>query len=343
MNRENASGTLPATHVAEPAGHELVRFEASHPAMGTMFSIAAYAPGSVCLEAVVERAFQEIDRIDNLMSHYKPESELSRINREACGHPVVVTPELFRVLEEAFRLSEETGGAFDVTVGPLVKLWGFFRGWGRLPDEAELAEALKRIGYRHVKLHAATRTVSFDQPGVELDPGAIGKGYAVDRVVEILRAEGVSSALVSSGTSSIYALGAPPGEQGWEISVCDPFDRRKQACSLRLKNLSISISGDYEKSFVLDGKLYTHILDPGTGRPVENMLMTVVIAPSNTVGDALSTAFFVAGVERSRDYLQKHPNLTAMFYLPRGSSRSYEQIVLKSTVNRLQADSFAQM
>jgi thiamine biosynthesis lipoprotein len=181
--------------------------------------------------------------------------------------------------------------------------------------------------------------VRFDEPGIELDLGAIGKGYAVDRAIEILRADGVSRALVSGGTSSIYAIGAPPGEHGWEISVCDPFDRRKQACSLRLRNMSISISGSQEKSFLLDGKIYTHILDPRNGKPVEDMLMTVVIASSNAASDALSTAFFVSGVKQTQAYLQNHPNLIAMLYLPDGSSRTTEQVVLKSNLIALPADS----
>ncbi len=150
------------------------------------------------------KSFQEIDRLDNLMSHYKPESELSMINREAFHQTVAVTPELFNLLQDSLRFSEETSGAFDITVGPLMKSWGFFRGWGRLLEQSELDEALKRTGYRNVRLDAAAPTLRFGEPGIELDLGAIGKGYAVDRVVEILRAED-TSALVSSGTSSIYA------------------------------------------------------------------------------------------------------------------------------------------
>ncbi len=171
----------------------------------------------------------------------------------------------------------------------------------------------------------------FDQPGIEFDLGAIGKGYAVDRAVSILRSAGVTQALVSSGTSSIYALGAPPGEPGWNVSVCHPFDRRKEACSLLLRDLSISISGVYEQCFALDGKLYSHLLDPRCGAPVENMLMTVVIAESNTAGDALSTAFFVGGVEQARQYLRHHPDLTAIFYMPGASAGAVEEISLQST------------
>jgi thiamine biosynthesis lipoprotein len=311
--------------------------------MGTIFSVVAYASSSICLEEVVRRAFKEIDRLDDGMSHYKPESELSGINREAHRQRVVVNQELFKLLESSLRYSKETGGAFDITIGPLMKSWGFFRGCGRLPSPSELVQVLKQIGYRHVQLDAATRSVAFDEPGIELDLGAIGKGYAVDRAVEILRAEGIGQALVSSGTSSIYALGSPPGEQGWQVSVCHPFDRRKTACSLRLQDLSISVSGDYEKSFQLGGRIYAHIMDPSTGMPAENVLTSVVIAPSVTQSDALSTSFFVGGVNRGREYLDSHPNLTAIFYVPTRATHTVEQFVLQSLVTKLPADSFARM
>ena len=318
----------------------LVRHEDSHAAMGTVFSITAYGSNSERIQLSFARCFREIDRLDNLMSRYKPESELSTLNREAFRGAAVVTAELFKLLQRSLRFSEQTCGAFDITVGPLMKSWGFFRGCGCLPEPPELELALRRTGYRHVKLDATSHTLRFDEPGIELDLGAIGKGYAVDRVVEILRADGVSRALVSGGTSSIYAIGAPPGEHGWEISVCDPFDRRKQACSLRLRNMSISISGSQEKSFLLDGKVYTHIFDPRNGKPVEDMLMTVVIAASSAASDALSTAFFVSGVKQTQAYLQIHPNLTAMFYQPKGSPRTAERVVLKSNLVALPPNSF---
>ena len=334
------AGPIRAAFATTSANDSLARHEASHQAMGTFFSIAAYGPDSQVLQDSVARAFVEIDRLDNLMSNYKPGSELSKINREATRQPVIITSELFNILESSIKYSEETNGAFDVTVGPLMKSWGFFRGWGRLPEKSELDDWLNRIGYRHVKLDTASRTIKFDKLGIELDLGAIGKGYAVDRIAEMLRAEGVTRALVSSGTSSIYALGAPPGEPGWEISICDPLDRRKQACSVRLQNLSISISGSYEKSFVLDGKLYTHLLDPRNGMPVEDMLMTGVIAASNTASDALSTAFFVSGVEQTEAYLRNHSDLAAIFFVPTRLSRSVEQVTLQSSVMTFPEGSF---
>jgi thiamine biosynthesis lipoprotein len=340
---EDVSGPFTRLSGAERKANSPVRYEAAHQAMGTIFSVIVYGTDSALLKEGVRRAFREIGRVNGEMSHYRPESELSAINREAGCQRVVVTSGLFKLLEDSLRYSEETGGAFDITIGPLMKSWGFFRGWGRSPSPPELADIMKRIGYRHVKLDSTTRTVGFDEPGIELDLGAIAKGYAVDRAVEILRAEGITQALVSSGTSSIYALGAPPGKQGWAISVCHPRDRRKTACLLRLQNLSISVSGDYEKFFELEGKIYTHIVDPSRGMPVEDMLMTVVISPSATESDALSTSFFVAGIERSRAYLERHSDLAAIFYIPMRSAHTVQEIVLKSSVTKLPADLFARM
>jgi thiamine biosynthesis lipoprotein len=191
---------------------------------------------------------------------------------------------------------------------------------------------LTHVGYEHVKLDPATRTIRFDEPGIEIDLGAIAKGYAVDQAVRILRADGIADALISSGTSSVYALGSPPGENGWRISVRNPLDQSKAVCTLRLQNLSLSVSGDYEKFFKLGGKIYAHIMDPHTGMPVENMLSAVVVSPSATDSDALSTSFFVEGPVSARKYLRHHPNLTAILLLPTASGRALRQIVLKSSV-----------
>lgn len=309
---------------------EMVRIEAHHAAMGTMYSIIAYAPSSVSLSAAIRHAFDEVDRLEAMMSRYRPSSEICAINREAFKAPVAVTPELFALLEKALRLCEETGGAFDVTVGPLVRTWGFFRGRGRLPSDKDVAHALEITGFRHVKLNPESNTVAFDRPGIELDLGAIGKGYAVDRVVDLMYAQGVSNALVSSGASSIAAIGAPPGERHWKVCLCDPFDPRKELRTLRLRNLSISISGGFEKMFRLDGKAYTHLLDPRSGRSVAEVLMTAVIGRNNALNDALSTAFSVLGAERTREYLDKHSEFTVLMFSLAGLGCAVNQSVIAS-------------
>ena len=237
------------------------------------------------------------------MSNYKPESEFSVINREAASHPVVVEPGLFHLLEICVRRSQQTGGAFDITVGPLMKAWGFFRGRGRLPSRAKSAKSSSAVGYQHLKLDAERRTIKFDESGVEIDLGGIAKGYAVDRAVEVLRSNGITSALVSSGTSSIYALGSPPGEHGWKITVRDPYDAHKAGDVFHLQNYSLSTSGSYEHFFKIEGKNYCHIMNPHTGWPVEDMLSTVVLAATGTDTDGRSAGCFVMGVERTRKYL----------------------------------------
>jgi thiamine biosynthesis lipoprotein len=296
-----------------PALH---RYEASRMSMACAYAIVAYAEDASALSRTVEAAFDEVDRIDRLMSHYKPESPLSRLNREAARGPVAVDPELFDFLAESLRYSRESDGAFDITVGPLMKAWGFFRGGGRVPDSAELAALKDEVGYRHVLLDPHALTIHFDRPGVELDLGGIAKGYAVDRAVALLRREHVPAALVSSGGSTIYGLGAPPGETAWSVDVQDPADPGRVALTVRLRDRALSVSGSYEKSFERDGVTYSHIMDPRTARPVQGVLSVAVVTDTGTAGDALDDAFFVQGVEATRRWLRRHAGTEAWFFLP---------------------------
>jgi FAD:protein FMN transferase len=298
---------------AQPA---LYHHEATRLSMACVYAIEAYGPDASALPHIVDDAFDEVDRIDRLMSHYKPDSPLSRINREAAQHPVPVEPELFDFIAEAMRYNRESGGAFDITVGPLMKAWGFFRGDGRKPSEAELAAARRHVGPAHLVLNATARTIAFDEPGVELDLGGIAKGYAVDRVVALLKSRQVAAALVSSGGSTIYGLGAPPGGQGWDVVIQDPIDARNEALTLTLKDRAVSVAGRSEKSFESGGVRYSHIMDPRTGWPVQGVLSVAVLASSGTAGDALDDALFVMGPERSRAYLKNRPDTEALFFLP---------------------------
>jgi FAD:protein FMN transferase len=288
--------------------------------MACLYAIDAYGPDADALPRAVDDALDEVDRIDRLMSHYKPESPLSRLNREAGRHPVVVEPELFDFIAEAMRYSRESRGAFDITVGPLMKAWGFFRGDGRVPSEKELAEIRRHVGASHVHLDPAAETIAFDDPGVELDLGGIAKGYAVDRVVSILKARHVSAALVSAGGSTIYGLGAPPDREAWDVSIQDPIDARRVARTVQLKDRALSVAGRSEKWFEAGGVRYSHIMDPRTGRPVQGILSVAVLAPTGTAGDALDDALFVLGVEGCRSYLRHLSGVEAMFFVPHETS-----------------------
>jgi thiamine biosynthesis lipoprotein len=277
-------------HAGEP-----VRVEASVDAMGSTYTVALYGESRDNLEAVVEQAFEEVRRLDRMLSNYRRDSEWSEVNRFAAQRPVRVTPELFRLLERCLDYSRRSEGAFDISVGPLMKVWGFYRGTGRLPGKAEVRKALETVGYRHLILDAQHYTVRFDRPGVELDPGGIGKGYAVDRMVDVLRENGVTSGLISAGSSSIYALGTPPGAQGWKVSVRHPRDSRRTVAEVYLKNESMSTSGNYEKFFQANGRMYSHIMDPRTGYPAPGMLSVSVIAPTTLASEAWTKPIFING------------------------------------------------
>jgi thiamine biosynthesis lipoprotein len=286
--------------------------------MGCTATVRACGPDAAALGVLVGEALDEIDRIDRLMSHYRRDSPLSRLNREAASGPVAVEPELFAFLAECLRSCRESDGAFDVTVGPLMKAWGFFRDEGRVPSEDEVARALQVVGCRHVVLDPIAGTVRFDHPGVELDPGGIGKGYAVDRVVALLRRRGVASALVNLGGSSVYGLGAPPGKKAWEIGIQDPTHPARTAVTVPLRDRALSVSGGYERFFEKDGVTYSHIMDPRTGRPVQGVLSVAVLTGSATGGDALDNILFVLGPKASRSYLGRMPGAEALLFLPKG-------------------------
>ncbi len=281
---------------ASTPAQDLLRLEASQDAMGTTFTVALYGEDRERLEAAADAAFAEVRRLERMLSNYRPGSELSRLNREAGERPVRVSDELFDLLAACVEYSRASEGTFDITVGPLMKVWGFYRGTGRLPSPEEVKAALAKVGYRRLLLDREQRTVRFTEPGVELDPGGIGKGYAVDRMVAILKEHGVHTALVSASGSSIYGLGAPPGDpEGWEVRIRHPRDETQTIETLRLKNCSISTSGSYEKFFVAAGKTYSHIMDPRTGYPAEGVVSVSVVAPRTLDSEAWTKPFFILG------------------------------------------------
>lgn len=269
----------------------------THPAMGTEYSLYLYAPSREEAQRIAAPVFLEIDRVDRLLSNYKPGSELSRINQEAFAHQVTTDPETFRFLATCLAWSERSQGAFDISVGKLMKVWRFFGASGALPSPDELAAARADVGWEKIQLDPKQRTVRFLAAGIELDPGGIGKGYAVDRAIKLLRAKGVTAALLSAGSSTIYALGAPPGEAGWRVRVPSPHAEGGTLSTVILRDISLSTANLSEKNFVHDGRFYGAIMNPRTLQPVGGTLQVTVISPSATDSDALSNALFVAGQE----------------------------------------------
>jgi thiamine biosynthesis lipoprotein len=303
-------------------------FTRVHPAMGTDFTLYIYAADAAAADREADRAFSIVDQLESLLSNYQPQSELSRINTEAAQHAVTTDPETFRFLKESLAWSARSDGAFDITVGKLMKAWGFFRSTGHVPSDAELAHVRAETGWKHVLLSAGTRTVRFTAPGVELDPGGIGKGFAVDAAIEALRADGVQAALLSAGSSTIYGLGAPPNSQGWKVQVPDPqhldVASQEDLSTVVLHDTSLSTANCSEKHFLVGSHLYCHIMDPRTLRPVEGRLQATVIAPSATDSDALSNAIFVldaGGRKRLMETLPKSDE--ALLVLTSGAFERY--------------------
>jgi thiamine biosynthesis lipoprotein len=274
------------------------RHEAARVSMGCTYGIVWYGDESAAVAAL-----DEVDRIDRLMSHYRPDSPLSLVNREAAARPVAVDAELFDFLALCQSYARESAGAFDVTVGPLMHSWGFFEHAPHVPSPRELARARTAVGDDKLRLDAAARTVRFAVPGMSLDLGGIAKGYAVDRAIAVLRAHGVDRALVSAGGSTVYALGAPPDAPAWQVHLPLPLGER----TFDVKDEAISVAGLSQQSFRQRGVRHGHIMDPRTGWPVRGVDTVVVAAPTATEGDAIDDVLFVLGRDGARAYLAAHP------------------------------------
>ena len=279
--------------------------------MGTTYSVVLYGDQHDRMAEAVDGAFAELHRLDGLLSPYRPASAWSEINRLAAQGPVAVSPEVFNLISRCLRYSRQSLGTFDITVGPLLRTWGFYKGAGRLPSREDVTAAVARVGYRHVRLDPARRTVRFDMQGLEIDPGGIGKGYAVDRIVEILRQRGFDAALVMASSSSIYGMGAPPGEaRGWRVDICDPKRPRQPAAEVFLKNMSLSTSGAFPRALWADGQIFSHIMDPRTGYPAQGMLSVSVVARHAIDSEAWTKPLFILG----RSWAEKNrPRLRAYF------------------------------
>jgi thiamine biosynthesis lipoprotein len=283
-------------------------------AMNTRFELVLHGNNAVSLRAAAEAALNEIERIENLLSLFKPASEIARVNATA-GHAAVrVSPEVFALLVHARQLALETGGAFDVTMAPLLRCWGLLGSKeGRLPKARELAAAQTTCGMSLVELMPANRTVRFKRDGVMLDLGAIGKGYGVEKAAEILREAGVESALIHGGTSTVCAIGSPPDSEAWKVAIAPPTVAATQqdaapshpevsksppgrSFDILLLNQSLSVSSVSGKSFVANGRTFGHVIDPRTGEPAASALLAAVALDSATETDALSTALLVNGL-----------------------------------------------
>lgn len=273
-----------------------------------------------------EIAIETLDRIDAFeeqLSFFRPASEISRLNRGAADDPVEVEPGLFGLLELAVRLHAETGGALDITAAALSDAWGFSRRQGKIPTEAELAEALANVGSDRLALDPEKQTIRFLAPGIRLNLGALGKGYALDCCATPMLDEGLRDFMIHGGQSSVLARGStlrdPAG--GWLVGVHHPLRHNQRLAEIRLRDRALATSGSEKQFFWHQGRRLSHILDPRTGWPAEGVLSATVLAPTAALAEGLSTAFFVMGVDQSREFCQGRPELAVVMVLPGRGSR----------------------
>ena len=276
-----------AGRAAEPAG----RYEFESPHMGTMFRIVLYAPDRRAAEAAGRAAFARVADLDRTLSDYKADSEVMRLckaNDAAPGRPTAVSADLFTVLTKAQEVAAASGGAFDVSVGPVVRLWRVARRTQQLPDPKELADARAKVGYAKIVLDPAARTVALKVPGMRLDFGGIGKGYAADEALTVLRGRGITRALVAA-SGDIAAADPPPGQPGWAVDIA-PIGTGLPPRRLRLANAAVSTSGDMFQFVEIGGVRYSHVVDPSTGLGLSGRRSATVIAPTGTRADSLTKA-----------------------------------------------------
>ena len=263
-------------------------------------------------------ALEEADRLEALLSVFRESSAISQINRAAGSGGVEVAEEVFDLLTTCRDLSLATAGAFDITSTPLSRCWGFLRREGRLPSEAEIASARDLVGLRHLTLDSDTRRAELDRAGMALNLGAIGKGFAVQAIGTALWRRGVRHALVSSGGSSVSALGGP--DRGWRVDVMGGPSRQRLA-GLRLRNAALGTSGAGEQFVEVNGTRYGHVIDPRTGWPSSGVLSAAVVTADAATADALATAFFVGGLDLARRYCDSHPGMLALITPDDGSGK----------------------
>jgi thiamine biosynthesis lipoprotein len=300
-------------------------FEAVEPHMGTLVRIKVFTNDEQQARAAFRAAFERIAQLDEILSDYKPDSELNRLCRAPAGKPVVVSEDLFRVLAASQQLAGQTAGACDVTLGPVIRLWRQARTENRAPDAAALRDASSRCGYGKLRLGEPQRTVTLDEAGMQLDLGGIAKGYAADSALAALRALGIGSALVAI-SGDIVCGDAPPGKRGWKIAI-DPLPKANDGFGpvLELSNAAVSTSGDAEQHLDWNGKRYSHIVDPATRQGITTGVGVTVVAPRGIQADSLATALSLLDVERSLALIDEQPETAALIAVrENGTTRQVE-------------------
>jgi thiamine biosynthesis lipoprotein len=280
--------------------------------MGTLVKITLYASDEESATKGFRSAFGRIADLDQILSDYKPDSELNQLTTEAVGHPVRISKDLLTVLAASQELAEATDGAFDVTEGPVIRLWRAARATGRIPEAAALNEAASRSGFRKLHVNAANHTAMVDQANMALDVGAIGKGYAASEALTVLSEQGIRRALVAVSGDLAFS-DAPPGERGWRIDIHNDDPAMADVPRvLELTNAAVSTSGSSEQHLDVEGRRYSHVIDPSSRMGLVNDITVTVIARNGLDADGLDTAVSVVGKDRGLALIESRPGTAAL-------------------------------
>jgi thiamine biosynthesis lipoprotein len=302
-----ASVTASAGDRAPPRRHE---FTQAH--MGVPIKIVLYADDEAAANRAAEAAFQRIAALDRVMSDYDPQSELSRLSRSAgSGQAMPLGDDLWRVLCRAQALAEQTGGAFDITVGPVVRLWRRARRMQEMPRRELIEAARAAVGFRHLELDPMRQTATLRRPGMRLDLGGIAMGDAVDQALAVLAQHGIRSALIDA-SGDIAASGPPPGELGWRVAIAPRGGQREPRLWLSLAQGAVAVSGDVFQQVEIDGVRYSHIVDPRTGLGLTSRIAVTVIAADCLTADSLATAVSVLGPDAGLKLVDQTPGAAAL-------------------------------
>ena len=284
--------------------------------MGTVYEIAAYDDSPEHASTAIDQALAEILRLDEVMSNYKPESELSRLNRNGHFHAVTVSPDLYRVVRETLLYSRLSDGKFDITVAPLVDLWKAALRGDRTPNAEELEKQRECVGYQKIQLLPPDR-ILIHSSCLRIDLGSIGKGYAVDRAADILRSAGIKNALIDAGESTIYAMGAPPGQSAWLVHLRDPSNKLDPQVLLSENSVSTS---EQTPASLLGNKIAGHIIDPANGEPLDTRDAVSIVAKTGTASDALSTTLLLLGPAKGKPIVKEIAEAAAIWVSPDGQT-----------------------
>jgi thiamine biosynthesis lipoprotein len=283
-----------------------------HPSMGSELRITLSDAGHATADKAFDAAFAEVDRLDALLSVWKPGSDVLRINAGAGRAPAVVGRDTIEVLLAARQLNQWTSGKFDVTFGALADVWKFDHDTDeRLPTDAEIAARIPLLDYRQVVIDETASSVFITRPGMRIHLGGIGKGYAVDRVSDVLRRHGFQHFMVQFG-GDLYVAGQP-GSDSWRLGISDPRGPRGDSfATVELRDATLSTSGDYERFFIKDGQRYHHLLDPDTGQPARGCRSVSIVARTATMADGLSTGVFILGPQAGMALVERLPDVEAV-------------------------------